>query len=356
MADLKLIETLSNIPGAPGDEGMVARAMIEATPHDVVKRDRLGSAVMEIYGASEEPRIALVGHLDEVGFIVENILPEGLIRFLPLGGWMDAEVNGLNVLIKTRSGELVSGYVGGMAPHRMKDRIKATPIGELFIDIGARSGDEVTTIFGVGIGDTIIPDTDFKHIEKTGRCFGKAFDDRLGVSLAIEAARKLYGKNHPNTILAIGSTQEEVGTRGAQTSAFLAEPDIAFILEGPVADDTPGGDIVSRNCVLGQGVQIRLYDPSTLVHRGLSAFVLDVAADIGIKYQMAVRKAGGTDARQYNISKSGIPSIVLSVPVRYAHTSTSVFDIGDYDSTLALTIELCKRLDSNAYKEILAYY
>jgi len=123
-----------------------------------------------------------------------------------------------------------------------------------------------------------------------------------------------------------------------------------------VADDTPGGEIVSRNCVLGEGVQIRLYDPSALVHRGLAAFVVDIAKELDIKHQLAVRKSGGTDARVYNLSKAGVPSIVLSVPVRYAHTSTSVFDVDDYNATLRLIVELCKRLDTTKYDEIMAYY
>lgn len=356
MADLKLIEELSNTYGVPGDEGEVARAMIDAAPYDELKRDGLGSVIMELEGSLDKPRVAIVGHMDEVGFIVESVEDSGLIRFIPLGGWVACSVPGHEVAVKTRTGEIVRGVVGAVAPHSVEDKSKAVPIEEMFIDIGARSKEEVHRGFGVREGDSIIPVADFRFVEETGRCFGKAFDDRLGCCLAIETARALYGKKHPNTLLAVGSVQEEVGTRGAQTSSYVAEADVAIILEGSPADDIPGGTISSKNSELGAGVQVRLYDPSALVHRGLSKFVLEVVEDTGVKHQVAVRKRGGTDARMYHLSNGGTPSIVLAVPVRYLHSHVGVFDITDYDAALELTTALCTRLDEKAMETILGYY
>lgn len=356
MADLKLIEELSNLYGVPGDEGEVARAMIEATPHDILKRDGLGSVIMELKGTSEKPRIAVVGHMDEVGFIVESIEGDGFLRFLPLGGWVPCSVPGHEVVIKTRTGGIVQGVVGAIAPHSIEDKAKAVPLDEMFIDIGARNKDEARQVFGVYEGDPIVPKADFRYVEETGRCFGKAFDDRLGCCLAIETARLLKGNKHPNTLTIVGSTQEEVGTRGAQTSSYVAEADIAIVLEGSPADDTPGISVKSTNSALGEGVQVRLYDPSAIVHRGLAKFVLDVVEEVGVKRQVAVRKRGGTDARQYHLSNGGTPSIVLAIPVRYAHSHAGVFDLTDYDAALELTSALCSRLDDKAVEGIRGYY
>ncbi len=356
MADLKMIEQLSNIYGVPGDEGEVARAMIDATPYDELKRDGLGSVIMEIKGSSNKPRVAVVGHMDEVGFIVESVEDSGLIRFIPLGGWVACSVPGHEVAVKTRTGEIVRGVVGAVAPHSVEDKSKAVPLDEMFIDIGACNKGEVSRVFGVHPGDTIIPVAEFRYVEETGRCFGKAFDDRLGCCLAIETARALHGKKHPNTLAVVGSVQEEVGTRGAQTSSYVVEADVAIILEGAPADDIPGGTVSSKNSALGEGVQVRLFDPTAIVHRGLSKFVLDVVENIGVKHQVAVRKRGGTDARQYQLSNGGTPSIVLSVPVRYPHSHVGVFDVADYDTALELTTALCTRLDEKAMETILGYY
>ncbi len=356
MADLKLIERFSNLYGIPGDEGEVARAMIEAVAHDVLQRDGLGSVVMGLKGTSDKPRIAVVGHMDEVGFIVESVEDNGFLRFLPLGGWVPCSVPGHEVVIKTRSGGIVQGVVGAIAPHSLEDKTKSVPLDDMFIDIGAKNKDEVYRVFGVFEGDAVVPKADFRYVEETGRCFGKAFDDRLGCCLAIETTRELKSKKHPNTLVVVGSTQEEVGTRGAQTSSYIAEADVAIVLEGSPADDTPGVTVKSTNSALGEGVQVRLYDPSAIVHRGLAKFVLDVVEEIGAKHQVAVRKKGGTDARQYHLSNGGTPSIVLAIPVRYAHSHIGVFDISDYNAALELTTALCLRLDENTVAAIRGYY
>ncbi|MCP4231151.1 MAG: M42 family metallopeptidase [bacterium] len=356
MADFELIEEFSNMYGVPGDEGDVARAMIEATPHDNLMRDGLGSVIMDIKGSSDKPRVAVVGHMDEVGFIVESVEDNGLIRFVPLGGWVACSVPGHEVALKTRTGEIVRGVVGAVAPHSVEDKSKTVPIEEMLVDIGARDREDVYDTFGIREGDPIIPIAEFRYIGETGRCFGKAFDDRLGCCLAVETVRALYGKKHPNTLAVVGSVQEEVGTRGAQTSAYLAEADIAIILEGAPADDIPGGTVDSKNSALGEGVQVRLFDPTAIVHRGLSKFVLGVVEDSGVKHQVAVRKRGGTDARMYHLSNGGTPSIVLSIPVRYPHSHLGVFDTRDYDAALELTEALCSRLDEKTMETIRGYY
>jgi endoglucanase len=316
------------------------------------KRDILGSIAFRIGDSSRKPSILLVGHLDEIGFMVHSILKSGLIKFTNLGGWDPRTLMSSPVEIHNSKGEKITGLIGSTPVHHLGGGGDAKlSIDDLFIDIGADSDEEVYKLFGVKKGDFIVPIPHYHYIKKKNCMMSKAFDDRVGIAVAIETGKHFATKKHPNTLYVAGSAQEEVGTRGAQTIANLIKPDIAIIIEGAPGDDFPSNRDESQ-AKKNSGVQIRLIDPTMIAHRGLSQFVIDIAEKQKIPYQIAIRKSGGTDAGKIHLSNIGVPCVVLAAPVRYAHSHNGILSMSDYQATLDLAKAIVEKLDEKAYKKI----
>jgi endoglucanase len=146
-----------------------------------------------------------------------------------------------------------------------------------------------------------------------------------------------------------------VGLRGAKTAANFAKPDVAVILEGPPADDTPGFARSDCQGRLGGGVQIRLFDPSAITNPRLARLAIETAREEGIPYQVTVRRSGGTDAGSFHVANEGVPSIVLGVPARYIHSHNAIIDLNDYLHMVALAIALVRRLDDETVEGLVRY-
>ena len=174
----------------------------------------------------------------------------------------------------------------------------------------------------------------------------KAFDNRCGVAASIQSMLLLRETPRPCTMIAAGSVQEEVGCRGAQTLGALTRPEVALVMEGTPADDTHGCDLADSQGRLRSGVQIRMLDPTAIMNRRLVHFVADTAKAEGIPHQMAVRKSGGTDAKSFQFTGTGVPCVVLGVPARYIHSHNSIIDITDYESAVRLVCAVLRRLDA----------
>jgi endoglucanase len=229
-------------------------------------------------------------------------------------------------------------------------------IDQMFIDIGAESRRDVVENFGVSLGDPIVPLSVFTELAREDYFMAKAFDNRVGMAGAIQAGQILSQSSHPNRLILCGTVQEEVGLRGARTAANFIKPDVAIILEGPPADDTPGFARSECQGRLGGGVQIRLFDPSAITHPRLARLALETAREEGIPHQVTVRRSGGTDAGAFHQANEGVPSIVLGVPARYIHSHNSIIDLNDYLHLLSLTIALVRRLDEEAVKDLVTYF
>ncbi len=344
---IELLEELTQAAGIPGHETEVKAIFQSRLAHiGTINRDRLGSVFCTKQGEAREPRVLLDSHLDEVGFIVQRVTDSGYVKFLPVGGWWAHTLLAQRVHIVTKHGK-VPGVIGSIPPHLLGagSREKVMEIQNLFIDIGAESDNQASDDFGVVPGCPIVPYGPFMPMKNPRLFSAKAFDNRLGVALVIQTLQKL-GK-HPNTIVGSGSAQEEVGLRGARTVAQMVQPDVAIILEGPPADDTPGADSDAVQGRLGGGVQIRLYDPTMIPSPRLCEFVIETAKSHQIPHQLAVRQSGGTDAGSIHQVGSGVPSIVLGVPARYIHSHVSIINIDDYLATLDLLLHLLPKLDEN---------
>jgi endoglucanase len=340
----QFLRDLVDAHGAPGFEGNVARVM-QGYLKDVgpITRDKLGSFICEKRGTSAGPRVMLAGHLDEVGFMVKSISKEGFVKFLPLGGWWGHVVLAQRLIIKTRKGDVL-GVVGSKPPHELRDedRKKVLEIREMFIDVGATSGWDARKRLDIRPGDPIIPDSPFAVMANPSVYLAKAWDNRIGCAMAAETARQLKGVAHPNTVFAVATVQEEVGLRGAQTSAFKIQPDVAFALDVGIAHHSPGTEGDEK---LGGGPLIVVYDATSIPNRGLLDLVIDTARKIKVPLQFESVERGGTDAGRIHVTGQGVPSISMGVPARYIHSHVSMIDRRDFDATVKLLVALVKRLD-----------
>lgn len=340
---LDSLKTFSLAHGAPGFESDVAEKLLKALEGiGSLQRDRLGSVLVEKKGKFESPRVMLAAHLDEVGFMVKAIHPSGLLRFVPLGGWWSHVLPSQRVAIKGTKGD-IPGVIGAIAPHHLSpaEREKVMPLSKMFIDIGVTSSAAAEKL-GVEVGQPILPHVEWKDMADPRMVSSKAFDNRVGVAMMVEVMKRL--KNHPNTVIAVGTAQEEVGIRGAKTSINQAKPDFAIVLEGPPADDYPGCAEFPQ-CCSGKGPQIRVYDPTMITNPKLVELFKRSAKNLKIPFQLAVRDSGGTDAAAIHVSHQGIPSIVIGVPVRHAHSHLGILCLDDVENSVKLVMDVVQKID-----------
>jgi len=351
----ELLRQLTLAAGPPGAEGPV-RDLIRKALRGVgeIECDRLGSIICKKAGAAETPRIQLDSHLDEVGFMVQGISEAGSLSFVPLGGWWEHVLLAQRVEVLTENGP-VPGVVSSKPPHFLspQERKQVIPMERLSIDIGASSAGEVAAL-GVRVGDPVVPRAEFQTMANPRILSSKAFDNRVGVALMIEAVRGLGG-GHPNTVYGVGSVQEEVGCRGAGTAVSIIHPDAALILEGTPADDLPGEPGAQPQAALGKGPQLRFYDPTAISNRKFARLVQETASGEGIPLQLAVRRRGGTDARAISVHARGVPTVVLGVPARYIHTHVSLIHMDDYEAARRLVLAILRRLDQAAVDGLVAF-
>ena len=349
-----LLRRLTLAAGAPGAEDEV-RAIVRQEVESVgeISYDRLGSILCEKRGDQPSPRVVLDAHMDEVAFMVQSITREGMLKFVPLGGWWPHVVLGQRVDVVTEKGK-VPGVTGSKPPHFLskKERTALMDLDAMYIDVGATS-DKQASELGIQLGDTVVPRSSFEAMAPKDILSSKAFDDRVGVGILCETLLHLGGERHPNTVVGVGAVQEEIGCRGAVTASELARPDAGIILEGTPADDTPG--FTERQAVLGKGPQIRLYDPTAVSNRKFVRFVKSLAEEKGIDIQLAVRRSGGTDAKSVHLHDSGVPTVVIGVPARYIHCHVSLIHWQDYLAACNLVAELVRRLDQDVVDSFVDY-
>lgn len=352
---LQMLKDLTDAPGVPGQEGPVRQVMRRyLEPIAEVSTDNLGSIIGRKSGGAGGPKIALAGHLDEIGFMVTRITDEGFLKFQTLGGWWEQVMLAQRVEVWTRQGPVI-GVIGSKPPHilGMDERNKVYDKKAMFVDIGAGSKAEAEA-FGVRPGDPIVPVCPFTVMKNEKLLMAKAWDNRFGCAVAIEVVRRLHEENHPNDVFAVGNVQEEVGLRGAQTTTYSIAPDIGFALDTGIAGDTPGISADEAQGKLGKGPVVLIFDGSMIPHVGLRDLVLDIAAAEQIPVQTDHIAGGGTDAGRMHLFGAGVPSLVIGVPVRYIHTHASIMHRDDFEQTVRLLIAVIKRLDAETVRALKA--
>jgi endoglucanase len=352
---LAWLKQISEVAGPSGYEQRVKALLEERLAGKAeVSYDRIGSIIFKKQGAAEAPRIMLASHMDEIGFMVKHITKEGFLKFTTLGGWWEQVMLGQRVTVMTARGD-IPGVVGSKPPHILTpdERKKVVQKKDMYIDIGAADEKDVKERFGVRPGDAVAPYSTFTPMADDKYLMAKAWDNRIGCAVMADVIEVLHQEIHPNTVFGVGTVQEEVGLRGAKTSASVIDPHFAFAVDTCVAGDTPGVSDDQASSRLGKGVAISIYDASLIPLPKLREFAIAVAEENNIPHQLEFTEGGGTDAGRIHIHGQGVPSLVLSLPTRYIHSHNSVIHRDDYDAAVRLLVAILKKLDAAKYEELL---
>lgn len=350
---LDMFKTLTELPGAPGNEHAVRaymRSELEKYSDEIVQ-DNLGGVFGLRKGPEDGPRILVAGHMDEVGFMVSGITDNGMIRFQPLGGWWSQVLLAQRVEIITANGPII-GVIGSIPPHLLSEAVRNKPmdIKNMLIDIGADDKEDALKI-GIQPGQQIVPICPFTPMANEKKILAKAWDNRYGCGLAIELMKEVHGKSLPNTLYSGANVMEEVGLRGAGPSARMIDPDLFFALDASPANDASGDK--NEFGQLGKGTLLRIMDGSMVTHRGMREFILDTAESNKIPYQFFI-SPGGTDAGRVHMTNEGIPSAVVGICSRYIHTSASMIHTDDYAAAKELLVKLITSCDQSTLETIKA--
>lgn len=342
---LQLLRSLSEVPGPSGFEEPVRKIMVEQMKPfaDRISYDGMGSVIAQ-QGATG-PRIMVDAHMDELGGVIRRITPDGYLSMQMLGGWLDQALVDQRWTIVTSKGQMqaVTGIrdVHIVSP---EERTRVYPRDSLLLDVGAKNAAEVRAM-GIEIGDPVAPDTPFSVLNGTNNYLGKAWDDRIGCAVIIEAMRRLKTSAHPNQIFYAATVQEEVGLRGARTAADIIKPDIGIALEGGITGDSPGSRTEESQAKLGGGPGVFLYDSSALPNRKFVALLKQVAAENKIPLQLDLVQGYGDDSAEIQKTSGGVPTINLVVVARYTHAHNGIINRGDFDKMVDLVVALVQKLD-----------
>jgi putative aminopeptidase FrvX len=307
-----------------------------------VTHDSVGSTVARVPGTGEGRSVAIVGHIDEIGLIIHHVDDDGFLWFTGVGGWDPMILVGQRVEIATRSGR-VPGVVGKKPIHLMKedDRKRVPQLKDLHIDIGAADGDEARRL--VRIGDVAVIDAEPVEFPNN-RFISRSMDNRIGCYVALEAARLVAeAGGAPGDVYAIAVAQEEITFGGARTTAFSLQPDVAIAVDVIFATDQPG--------LSEQELGRHKFGSGPVLTRGstLDPVVFELLHEAGeadaIPFTVtASARATGTDADAFHIARGGIPSSVVSVPLRYMHSPVEMVQLDDVENAAKLIAAFALRL------------
>ena len=346
---ISLAQALSNAPGASGFEDAVVATIRPYIEHlGQVQEDKFRNLYCHRSGNRPgRPTVQLDAHTDEVSFMVQAIKPDGTLRFLPLGRWVEAGVAAHRVLVRNALGEYVPGVIATTPPHyaRPEDRGQIS-LAAMTIDVGATSAEEAIRDFHIRIGEPVVPDVRFTYDEAHDLMIGKAFDCRLGCAAIVRTLDALDGLPLDVNVVGAWACQEEVGTRGATITANHVKPDVAIVFEGCPADDTCAEPYMVQTAIK-KGPMLRFIDARMITHPRFQRYALDLGEQLGIPVQSGVRSGGSTNGAPIHLSNMGVPCIVIGIPVRYIHTHYGIAAHEDLENAARLAVEILKRLNSD---------
>ncbi len=344
----QLLQELSLIDALPGHEQAVVRYLKEKwTPYaEQVNVGINGNIYARKVGRKQGHSVAVSAHMDEIGLVVRDIDPSGMIRFDKLGWFSDSWLPGTRVRVGN-----IPGMVGIKSGHLMTEEEKRSvlPHRNLYIDIGAKNAAEIEK-WGICIGDPIGFEVPFGRWNDADFCCGKAMDNRAAVAVLTVLLEKLNEGDFPGTFWAVGTVQEERGLAGARTAAQFTRPDWFMALDVALSGDTPESPASSHPIRLGGGAVLSLGDflespkRGYFIHPGLKAAAKRAARDKGIALQVQAMYGNSyTDAAAVAQEGSGIPCLSVGIPIRYSHAPSSVCHLGDMQACLDLAEALVRQ-------------
>lgn len=336
---LEIVEKLTSLSGPCGYEHDVSYFIRDYVKDlvDEVHIDGIGNVIATKKGTLPGPKVLLTAHMDEVGFIVKKVEENGLLRFEKLGGHDDRILLAQQVKVLGNSGE-VFGVIGTMSAHFVKfdDPSKVRKHKQLYIDIGASSKAEVEEM-GVEVGSPVTWATEMKVLGPKGKemIMAKSLDDRAGCAVLLQLVNELQKETFAGEVTFLFSVQEEVGLRGAETAIKTLVVDAAIALDTTAVSDTPE-ETMDKTLFLGKGTGIKVMDFSLIVHKTMKNHLVNLAKEKGIPYQLEIFPGIGTDGGAVALANNGVPTGVLSIPSRYAHSPIELVSVADLEATKEL--------------------
>ena len=326
----KLLQTLTESFGPSGYEDEVRRIVrSEVEPlADEIRVDPLGNLIVHKRPTKTSPdakKLMIAAHMDEIGVIVSHVDEKGFVRFSPIGGVFRRYVLGGRV-------RFLNGTQGIIGFDRLDNINELPTLDKVYIDVGATSPKDCP----VKIGDVAAFDRQYNDLGN--RLVAKSMDDRVGVLVAIETLRLL--KSTPFDLYFVFTTQEEVGVRGATTSAYGVDPDVGIALDVTPTGDTPNA--LRLEMALGKGPCIKIQDVGMIADPRVVQWMIRTAEKNKIPYQREVLLIGGTDARAIQLTRAGVPAGCISIPVRYVHSPSEMVDYSDVQNAVKLLSALLR--------------
>ncbi|MGL5068628.1 MAG: M42 family metallopeptidase [Sarcina sp.] len=348
MKDFDFLKRISEADGVPGAEDEV-REIIKDELRDFSDEfmyDNLGSLIAVKKGAREDLKVSIVGHMDEVGFVVRSIDSKGFLRVFPLGGWNPHMVIASKVTVTSYERKKFTGVM--ITDKSTKD----ISFDDIYVDLGVSSDKEVEK-FGIRPGDMVTLAREVEVMNGTKNILGKAWDDRIGCATMVSVLKELKDVKHNNTVYGVGSVQEEVGTRGGKTTTAVVRPDLAIIVDVASTKDTPA--LRGKGRKLNEGPCLVVCDKLAIGNKKLLNLFVDIAKEEKIDFQYDILSGGGTDSGAVHLYEDGIPSLSVVIPVRYAHTGTTIVNYDDYQKAVKLVVKVVQKLDREFLNELYAY-
>ena len=306
--------------------------------------------MLNVYAAKKQnkgqrPVIQLDAHSDAVGLLTQAVRPNGLLKFVTLGGWNNVVLPSMKVKVRNKDGEYIPGVVALKPPHFMTaaERKAVPQVADLSIDVGSSSREETIKDYKIDTGCPIFVDVKCEYNDKTGLFFGKDFDDRFGAAAMADVLENLKDEETNFDVVAALSSQEEVGLRGAYVTARKVKPDVCLVLESCPADDTFEPEWLSQTG-LKRGPMLRDMDVTFLPNPKFQQYACDLADKNGIPYTRSVRTGGGQDGAAIYY-ENGAPTIVIGIPVRYEHSPYCFSSYKDFKALVDLALAIIRDLD-----------
>lgn len=320
----------------------------------ICQRDGMGSVIFsQKNNNSDGPIIQIAAHMDEVGFIVQDITDKGQLRLSMIGGIWPLTVIGSKAIVYASNGKKYEGVFGHTSIHilEIEKRTKAPELKDLFVDLGFKSKEEAEKA-GIEVADRVLLTGDV-FLMNNDYVVGKAIDNRAGVAVLEHLVNRLKDKKLNNKPYFVGTVQEEVGTRGAKTSVQKIKPNIAIAIDTCAAHDTMGA--ISGIQELGLGAALRIKDGGTLMDPKLVNYLMEIAKENNIKAYKYVAQGGGTDAAELQYGNEGVATITISLPQRYLHSPLGVCHLEDLEAAIDLIEKFILKLNKEDFETKISY-
>ncbi|MDI6772333.1 MAG: M42 family metallopeptidase [bacterium] len=354
LIDLELLEVLTATPAVSGHEDRIIDLVVDCLrPHvDSLSVDGIGNVLAAKGGSRNGPRLMIFAHMDEVGLCVKRIAPDGFLKVDRIGGINRKALVARPVLIHTESGESIPGTIGVMAHHLTpeSERFKVPDIPQLYVDVGARTSEEVQRL-GIKVGDPITYENTFRVLANN-RIRARALDNRIGLYVLLKSVEILGDEELPCEFHAVGTVQEEFNVRGSLPAVRAIQPQAAICLDVAMSCDTP--DLAGETDVrLGGGPVLKLMNfhgrgtlGGLIPNPRLRSYIERVAGLDGVPLQRQASIGGLTDASFLQLENHGIPAIDLGIPMRFSHSPVETVDLADVEMGIRLVVALVRRFDS----------